>query len=376
MLVVLLKWVAAPLSLIDIPDQRKRHDGSVPLCGGIAIFFTFALFSLVSGAGFEFGLSFWVALFVVLGVGIVDDRMELPAMTRFAAQVLVAILIVGAAELPRISLGSLLPVDLEMPGLMGGLLLVSVLFSVGLMNAWNMIDGVDGLAGGAAAVALIWILSVALLTGAGSLVVPIAILLPAICGFLIFNMRSPWRGRASVFLGDAGSTTLGAVIAYLIVNLSAGAAQIPFLTLLWIVVFPVVETLSLIVRRIHAGRNPMTGDRRHMHHLLMDHGFSAAATTNLIVLASAVLGGIGFLGIYWDIPDEAMAAGLALPVAAHITAVWMLGDAGPLRWHQMRARILGELPHEAVGIMVTEFTKPLSSPDSVADTGRLPGSLP
>jgi UDP-GlcNAc:undecaprenyl-phosphate GlcNAc-1-phosphate transferase len=226
---------------------------------------------------------------------------------------------------------------------------VAVLFVVGLINSWNMIDGVDGLAGGGAAVALFWLAVIASLKGAGELVLPIVVLLAAVCGFLVFNMRSPWVARAKIFLGDAGSTALGAAIAYLVITLSI-RGNIAFSVLLWIVIIPVLDTLSLIVRRLHAGRSPLAADRWHLHHLLLDRSVSPAMTTIIIIAASAICGGIGCISIVTGASNFTMTLALVVPLVAHSAFVFYasVADSGSLQRRPAAASQLTSKPPMAV----------------------------
>ncbi|MGH6862479.1 MAG: MraY family glycosyltransferase, partial [Phyllobacterium sp.] len=326
MLIVVLKRVSLSFALVDHPDWRKQHDGAIPLCGGIAIFATFAAIAILRGDTTPFPASFWVGLAITLLVGVMDDYNELSAVKRLAAQFVVALILVNPLAGATITTGIALPpmlLALSFPLLT----IVAILFVVGLINSWNMIDGVDGLAGGTAAVALFWLAVTAWLKGLDELALPMVVLLVAVCGFLVFNMRSPWCARAKIFLGDAGSTTLGAAIAYLVITLSI-RGDIAFPVLLWIVVIPVVDTLSLIVRRLHAGRSPLAADRNHLHHLLLDRSLSPAATTNIIVLASALCGGIGCLGIVTGVSNYLMTLALSIPLAAHCLFVFLSSEIG------------------------------------------------
>ena len=312
LLVVLLRRICAPLNLVDLPDHRKIHEGAVPLCGGIAIFLSFSGIGLLTPNFMGLGPGFWSAMLLVVGLGVVDDRFALPARFRFVVQVAIAAALIATEGLGQVSLGDLLPAEID--GSHAALIVVSVAFVVGLINAWNMVDGVDGLAGGSAAAALVWILLLSLHKGEEGLAFPVATLLAAVGGFLIFNIRSPWRARASVYLGDAGSTTLGAIIAYLILRLADSTGGLPFPSLLWLVIVPVV-------RRMLDHRSPMSADRRHLHHLLIDSGISPAATSYIIVLFSFLCGGIGYLGILLDVPEFMMLVGLLFVAMLHTAFV-------------------------------------------------------
>ncbi|UDF32856.1 UNVERIFIED_ORG: undecaprenyl/decaprenyl-phosphate alpha-N-acetylglucosaminyl 1-phosphate transferase (plasmid) [Roseateles sp. XES5] len=329
--VVLLRWLSAPLHLLDLPDHRKIHEGAVPLCGGIAIFLAFSGISLFTANTMDVGPGFWSATLLVVTLGVADDRFALPARFRFAAQALIAMALIAAEGLGRISFGDMLPVA----GFGGQavLLVISIAFVVGLINAWNMVDGIDGLAGGSAAATLVWILLLALHAGQDGLVFPVAALLSAVGGFLLFNLRSPWRARASVYLGDAGSTALGAIIAYLILRLSNGAQGLAFPSLLWLVILPVVDTLSLMVRRLLDHRSPMSADRRHLHHLLIDCGLTPGTTSYLIVLISFLCGGIGYIGLLSGVSGAVMAAGLLFVAAAHSIFVLAVETSAHRRTH-------------------------------------------
>jgi UDP-GlcNAc:undecaprenyl-phosphate/decaprenyl-phosphate GlcNAc-1-phosphate transferase len=330
-LIVILKRVSPAFSLVDYPDRRKRHDGVVPLCGGIAIFATFTMVMFLRNGASTLPLNFWAGLLITLLVGVVDDRNELSAIKRLVAQLFAAFILVNPLAGSTIVTGIALPPTLLIISF-PLLTLVAILFVVGLINSWNMIDGVDGLAGGSAAAALFWLSVVASVKGVSELVLPTIVLLAAVCGFLVFNMRSPWVARAKIFLGDAGSTALGAAIAYFVIMLSI-RANIAFSVLLWIVIVPVVDTLSLIVRRLHAGRSPLAADRCHLHHLLLDRSISPAATTIIIVGVSALCGGIGCLGIATGASNYLMTLALLIPFAAHSAFVFLSSESG-VNWIQ------------------------------------------
>ncbi|WP_137134367.1 MraY family glycosyltransferase [Rhizobium sp. FKY42] len=319
-LVLILRRLVVAIQLVDLPDsKRKRHSGAVPLCGGIAIFAAFAIVSVATVQTDTLGFSFWFSLMVILLMGVIDDRRPLPVAVRFVMQLVMAVALVSSTNIGSLSIGALF---FQNPHIFLPLFLfVGVLFVTGLLNAWNMLDGVDGLAGGTALVALIWLMLIANLAGMTRLVAPLETLAACLCAFLVFNMRSPWQVRASVFLGDAGSTALGATIGYIILLLATGSMAVAFPALIWVVILPVADTMSLIVRRLMAGRSPMSADRWHIHHLLMDYGLSATATTNALMIVSAICGAIGYFGIRANIASELMAIGLVVPIGLHTLLV-------------------------------------------------------
>ncbi len=321
--------VSTYLALVDTPGGRKQHTGMVPLCGGVCVFAAFAAVVFFNGDQGSVGGVVWISLAIVVAVGMIDDIVALPELPRFFLQLFVAGMLASSLSVATLSFGSLLPLDALGTRPMGGfaLLIFSMVFITGLTNAWNMSDGVDGLAGGTAAIALLWLAVFASAKSDTDIILTIQTLLAAAFGFLAFNMRSPWRKRASVFLGDAGSTAFGATIGYFIIRLATGDAALPFFVLLWVVIVPIIDTLSLMVRRLYAGRSPMSADRWHLHHLLMDLGFSPAQTTNCVMAGSTLCGAAGYIGYRMGITDPLMAAGLLVPVLGHGIFVWVASRA-------------------------------------------------
>jgi UDP-GlcNAc:undecaprenyl-phosphate GlcNAc-1-phosphate transferase len=172
--------------------------------------------------------------------------------------------------------------------------------------------------------AFAWIALLAWHAGSGPIATEAFLLLCAVAGFLVFNMRHRWRSRAAVYMGDMGSMMLGAALACFIVLLSSGDSHASFPTLAWIVVIPVTDTLVLILRRVADGRNPLRPDRQHLHHLLLDSGFSPMATMAIIVMAGFVCGGVGYAGYVFAVPSGWMCAGLLVPVGLHAGFVLLL----------------------------------------------------
>ncbi|MBN9059208.1 MAG: undecaprenyl/decaprenyl-phosphate alpha-N-acetylglucosaminyl 1-phosphate transferase [Rhizobiales bacterium] len=337
-LVALFCRLAPWFGLVDAPTARKRHQGRVPVCGGIAMFVALLAatavrerFPSVVPQASTLGSSSWPligVLGVLVAIGIADDRWELGAAVKLALQLAVAgMLLAVAAPAPH---GGML----DLPGLMpaGGWLAVPVtlFFVVGIINAFNMIDGLDGLAGGMAAVALAGLALAGTLSGHARLVDD-SLLLPSVAlGFLVFNLRRPGLPRALAFMGDAGSMMLGCAVAAMVVELSTkpiadrtGAAMFP--ALLWLVAIPLIDTLSLMVRRPLAGRSPMAADRRHLHHLLLDAGATPSQATALLIAIAALLGTVGIAGIVTQMSAVLLLGGLTIPLLAHTAFAWSCG---------------------------------------------------
>jgi UDP-GlcNAc:undecaprenyl-phosphate GlcNAc-1-phosphate transferase len=162
---------------------------------------------------------------------------------------------------------------------------------VGVINALNMSDGVDGLASGQALVSLLLFLCFALYAGNVATAERLLVAAAAILGFLAWNIRRPGLPRAKVFLGDAGSMLLGFVIAWTAVRLTQSPDH-PVSPVLgpWTIALPLIDCCSLILRRWRYGRSPFNADRDHLHHLFLDAGYSATQIAVGAMVLSAVLG--------------------------------------------------------------------------------------
>lgn len=326
---LLIGWLrpsVVRIGLVDRPDARKLHDGPVPICGGIAIFVSFLLTNMGLDAASRVPPGIVAGLAVIAVTGLIDDRWGLPALPRLVIHVFAACAMLLPGGEAAINLAAAAP-----EALVGAAIIiapiVAVVFVVGLINAINMTDGVDGLAGGTVMGAFAWIALFAWHAGSVPIATEAFLLVCAVAGFLVFNMRHRWRSRAAVYMGDMGSMMLGAALACFIVLLSSGDSHTSFPTLAWVVIVPVADTLLLILRRVAAGRSPLRPDRQHLHHLLLDNGFSPMATMAIIVAAGFVCGGVGYAGYVFAVPSGWMCAGLLVPVGLHAGFVLLLTGA-------------------------------------------------
>ena len=317
-MITCLQRLAPRLGLLDLPAGRKQHEGAVPMVGGIAIFVALTL-SVLLGPGLNGALMpFFTGLALLVALGVVDDRNGMDARVKLLGQIIATLVMIMPDQTTTVAhLGDLL--GWGVIALESAAVPLTVLFVVGSINAFNMIDGLDGVAGGVAGVGLLWLAAVAALEGRLELVTLALTLACALSGFLLFNLRHRWRSRAEVFLGDAGSMMVGAFLAFLAVRLSqgpVGTGAAPA-ALLWIVALPGIDMISVIVRRLVRGRSPFSADRIHLHHVLLDCGFSPRAAAFILIALAFMLGSCGLLGVAMGLPDYIMFWGLALPLAAH-----------------------------------------------------------
>jgi UDP-GlcNAc:undecaprenyl-phosphate GlcNAc-1-phosphate transferase len=313
--------VCAPLvGLVDRPGGRKDHTTVTPVVGGIAICIgTVAASVLVFPVFSPPVLAGLAGIIAFLILGIVDDRSALRGVIKLTWQIGIVSILVLASGVQLNSLGQLFglpPVDL--PGSAGTVF--TIVCIVGVVNAVNMADGVDGLAGGVVLAALVWLGVAAHINGAEDAVLGTSILAAAVVGFLVFNYRFPGRPCAVVFLGDAGSMVLGFAIAWFAVRIGEGpGSAIPPISIAWILALPVVDTLSLMIRRMAKGLSPLSPDREHLHHVFLRAGFTPLQTTNILVSIELVLGGVGVLGGLYGVPESWLSFALVpLPVLHYL----------------------------------------------------------
>jgi len=171
---------------------------------------------------------------------------------------------------------------------------ITIIAVVGAINAFNMLDGIDGLAGTVATIIFITLAILALSAGDISSFQLLGILSVSTFVFVLFNWRFYNNKKSLAFMGDSGSLFLGFVIAYYLIKLSQGAksAILP-ITALWIFAFPIIDTMTMLFRRLMKGQSPFLADREHFHHLLQQAGFSINKTTFIIIMINVVCIAIG-----------------------------------------------------------------------------------
>jgi len=278
------------LGLRDNPDTRKLHTGTVPLTGGIAIFLTI-LFGTWALAIPPLSFPMLVIAGLVFAVGVFDDWRHINPWLRLGVHYGAGLLLAAYGGIAIVDVGNLLALG-NIPLLLLGVPLTA-LSVAGLTNAYNMIDGIDGLAAATGALPLLVLYCLALQAGHPMADTLLLTLVP-LGVFLLFNLGRNARLMPKIFLGDAGSVTLGFFVTASLVYFSQGDnALIHPVTALWLVTVPLMDMLATMLNRARQGRRLMTADRFHLHHKLMEHGLDAHRTLALLVaygLACALLG--------------------------------------------------------------------------------------
>ncbi len=305
-LIFIFKTQAVRVGLVDRPDARKQHQNSTPLVGGVGIFCGFFISFITLELPVHILWIFFLAALIMIVIGVLDDYYALPFKPRLVAQVVSASVMVFGGGVVLNDLGALTFSDGFF--VMGFFAVPLTIFAtVGMINALNMSDGLDGLLGSLVFIALVGLAVVAYIGEAYAQLQIVLLLASCMAAFLLFNLRTPLRSRASVFLGDAGSMFLGLALTWLVISLSQGEdrAMSP-VTALWLVALPLIDTVSIMLRRILKGNSPFLPDREHFHHVLLLAGFSVSQSVVIMASVAALCAGIGLLGLYLDIPELLM----------------------------------------------------------------------
>lgn len=297
--------VAFRMGLVDQPGGRKHHEGSVPLVGGLAIFFALLLSTFLFWSGWANYRSFFAAIVVLIVAGVLDDLKDLSPSKKLLAQLLAALLMTSGATVQVNELGNILgfgPVLLH-----AWAIPFTVVCALGLVNAINMADGLDGLAGGVFLAAVGWFAASAWHIGRLEDFHLLLLIMGAVTGFLVFNVRLPWQPSARVFMGDAGSMLLGFVLTWFAVRLTQqSGSHLPPMAAVWFVALPLIDMGAVMLRRVVKGVSPFVADREHLHHVLLLAGYSPSQTGGIMLSFAVLLGGIGFASWQWGAPESVL----------------------------------------------------------------------
>ncbi len=284
----LVRMFAFRIGAIDDPkrDNRRMHKEPIPRIGGLAIFLGF-MASVLLFAEIDTqmrGILFGVVIIMVLGL--IDDITPLPALLKFAVQICAALIPVFSgvridvitnpnflSSNPYFSLG-----NWAIP--------VTVVWIVAITNSVNFIDGLDGLAVGVSSISAVSMLIIAVMLFSPNIAVVSAALAGACIGFMPYNLNP-----AKIFMGDVGATAIGFVLACLSVQgLFKFYALISFAVPFMILALPIFDEVFAVVRRLLKGQNPMSPDRGHVHHRLIDMGFNQKQAVAIMYTMSGILG--------------------------------------------------------------------------------------
>lgn len=281
--------LAFKIGAVDVPkDSRRMHKKPIPRLGGLAIVFGFLVSICCFGQMTRELAAMLVGAAIIFVMGMVDDCKNLNAKLKFVIQIIAALVVVigGNIRIVAMTNPNIFSDNpyLVLPWWLSGI--ATILWIVFITNAVNFIDGLDGLAAGVSAIMSVSLVFVAVRMGNYSVAIIGLALMGACFGFLPFNFNP-----AKIFMGDTGSTFLGFILATLSVQgVFKSYAIISFAVPLLILGLPLFDALFAMIRRIYHGQSPMSADRGHLHHRLIDMGFSQKQTVFILYAISAVLG--------------------------------------------------------------------------------------
>ncbi|MDY4430145.1 MraY family glycosyltransferase [Evtepia sp.] len=282
-----VKSLAEKVGAVDVPkDNRRMHNHPIPRMGGLAIFLGFLLSTLIFVPLSNAMQGMLLGSVIIVILGIFDDIYALPALPKLVVQIAAALAAVLHGNVIQVISNPNIFSDNPYWVLGAWAVPVSVIWIVAITNAVNLIDGLDGLAVGVATISSLTMLVIAMLVSDSLVALMMAALAGSCIGFLPYN-----HNPAKIFMGDTGSTFLGFVLAtvsiqglfkfYTIISFA-----VPFLML----GLPLFDTCFAILRRLSKGQNPMAPDRSHVHHRLIDMGFSQKQAVAILYVISAILG--------------------------------------------------------------------------------------
>lgn len=294
LLTPLVMKFAVKINAVDIPNEERRvHTKPTPLLGGLAVYSAFIVGVLIKKGPISLSeLGIIVGATIVVIGGIIDDLKGLRPAVKVSFQIIGAIcLILSGVEISRITN----PFSIINPWLDLSVLSIpiTILWIVGVTNAFNLIDGLDGLAAGIALISSCTIFIIAVLNNRYEAAVLTAILSGGLLGFLPYNFNP-----ADIFMGDTGAQLLGFLLAAIsiegtIKSATAFALAVPILAF----GLPIYDTLFAMIRRKMNGKPISQADRGHLHHRLLDMGLSHKGAVIIMYSISVVLGGISIVAM-------------------------------------------------------------------------------
>lgn len=317
LLTPLVKRLAFRIGAVDAPNYRKVHARIMPRLGGLAIFLAFLigiailypfLINVLPWHTSEYSLlAIILGACIIVATGVIDDMREISAKAKMLGQLAAALIVifVGGIQIDEVNLPFVGELDF-------GLLSIplTILWIIGITNAINLIDGLDGLAAGVSTIALITLAVMAFIMGNMFVLAIAAILAAASIGFLFYNFHP-----AKIFMGDTGALFLGFMISVLAL---LGFKNVTFVSLIIPIIIlgvPISDTFFAIVRRVRMKKKWSDPDKSHLHHRLLDMGFTHRQTV-LLIYGIAIMFGLAAV-----IFSMAKVWGAILLIAVILTAI-------------------------------------------------------
>lgn len=316
-----MRKVAKKIGLVDKPNARKLHNGTIPLVGGISICISILYFLFNNPNILPNTPLYSACILVLVSIGALDDKFDLSFKLRFAVQAAlsVAMMVLGGIELNTI--GDIFGTgDIITLGWFG--YFVTILAVIGAINAFNMVDGIDGLLGGLSIVTFSGLGFMLAYDGQNNLAYICLIMVVVIVPYILLNLGFFGKKR-KVFMGDAGSMLIGFTVIWLLLLSSQNGSNPPLrpVTALWLIAIPLMDMTTIMIKRIRKGNSPFKPDREHLHHIFQRIGLTPAQTLITISSISTVLALIGIYSEVIGIPEFIMFYMFALLFTIYFTII-------------------------------------------------------
>lgn len=316
----LMRKVARRVGLVDKPSGRKLHSGNIPLVGGISICITIVNYLYSHPGIINHANLYMLCICGLTAVGALDDRFDLSVKIRMLVQALISVAMIYFANAELHSLGNLLGFGVIELGMLGGL--VTVFAVIGCINAFNMVDGIDGLLGGLSIVTFGSVGILLSLSGEQSLSYLCLLLVVCMIPYILMNLGLVGHKR-KVFMGDAGSMMIGFTVIWLLIGASQseGNPMIRPVTALWLIAVPLMDMVAIMIRRVKQGKSPFKPDRDHLHHICQRLGCSSKQTLVLICFIACIFACVGILGEIYNIAEYLMLYSFLILFSIYLTAL-------------------------------------------------------
>jgi len=270
--------LAFVINAVDVPSERKIHTKPMPSLGGLAISISFSISALICLEFNPVFKAFLVGLIVITITGVIDDIWHIPSPVKFAGEIAASLLFIYLSGIVIVSFGDLIGTGSIGTGRYA--IPVTVFCMVGVINALNFADGLDGLAGGICAVACLFLAYFSFISGNQFYLILIVAIFGSLIGFLYYN-----RYPAKVFMGDTGSLVLGyilSVICILLVQATNGSSLVLPISMAIVMGLPIVDTVLVMTNRMLHGKSPFKPDKIHLHDRLLSLGFKHTTVVYII----------------------------------------------------------------------------------------------
>ncbi|TLU67689.1 UDP-N-acetylglucosamine--undecaprenyl-phosphate N-acetylglucosaminephosphotransferase [Thalassotalea litorea] len=322
-----LNPLAQDIGLVDRPSARKLHQGNIPLIGGLSVFVAVLFAAIIWLPNTQELRLYLIAAAMTVFIGALDDKYDLSVRVRLVGQMIIASLMIYGVGAYFSELGDLFNlgnIDIGWLGIPFTYFVIIV-----AINAFNMIDGIDGLIGALSINTFTAIAILFLLSDQNNYLSVALIMATALLPYLLFNLKVGKHMQSKIFMGDSGSMFIGLSVVWLLACGTQGEEQaFSPATALWLTAIPLMDMLSIVIRRFRQGLSPLKPDRDHIHHILMRLGNSPRKALLMITLAAVAMSAVGIVGEFFGVPQSVM---FALFIAVFGVYHWALTDTTVLK---------------------------------------------